>query len=171
MIGLRRYHACRELELERIPCYIALHFDEERVATAALEENVHRKDLTQPELLEVMLRLRAKGYTVERIAERSRLSAASVSVYLRIPEFPEPVRKAFFDGEISFEHVRALMGLGRGQMLGMLRRIRSEGLSSGDVGCWSPFGGTKRSSPISSIAESSSRGWAGTLNSSGGSGA
>lgn len=133
VMGVRRYFACRELRLERAPCFIRPHISEETVATLALEENRFRKDLTELELFRAIQALRAKGYTLERIAELTRLSEGDVLAYLKVPKLPSSVRKAFLRGEVSIGHIRVISTLPERKMIEILGRIKRERLSVGAV--------------------------------------
>lgn len=130
VMGVRRYFACKELGLKQVPCFIRPHVDKEQVAILALEENRYRKDLTEVELLRSVQALKARGYTLERIGEHARMSVADVSIYLRIPKLPKQLRDAFFSREISLAHVKVLASLKQEVMLGLLKLVRKEHLSS-----------------------------------------
>lgn len=129
VMGLRRYHACKELGLDRAPCYIRPHVSEEGISVLALEENRYRKDLTQTELFHAVCTLREKGYTRERIAELARLSVGDVSAYFKVPTLPPAVRRAFLGGEVSIGHIRVISTLPERKMIDILQRIKREGLS------------------------------------------
>jgi ParB family chromosome partitioning protein len=133
IMGIRRYFACRELGLERVPCVIRSTANEETIAILALEENNFRKDLTGMELCRAIQSLRARGHSLKSIAERAKLSRGDVSAYARIPTLPRAVRDAFFRGELSIGHVRLLLPLPERRMIELLERIRKEHLSVGGL--------------------------------------
>jgi ParB family chromosome partitioning protein len=130
IMGERRWRACREAGLERIPAIVRAT-DDEKLLLDALLENLHRAQLNPLEEAAAYDQLlRDFACTHEQLADRIGRSRSQVSNTLRLLKLPAPVQRRVAAGVISFGHARALLGLDDAEEQDTLaNRIVAEGLS------------------------------------------
>jgi ParB family chromosome partitioning protein len=111
IMGERRWRACREAGLERIPAIVRAT-DDEKLLLDALLENLHRAQLNPLEEAAAYDQLlRDFSCTHEQLADRIGRSRSQVSNTLRLLKLPAPVQRRVAAGVISFGHARALLAL------------------------------------------------------------
>ncbi len=109
--GERRYRACRQLGIDRIPA-IEVAASDMKGYELALIENIQRVDLNPVEEAESYLMLmEIYGYTQEKLADKLGKTRSSLSNKLRILKLPLNVKEMLKKGEISYGHARTLLGL------------------------------------------------------------
>ena len=128
--GERRWRACTELKLPKVPV-IVKEVDDQKMLEWALIENTQRKDLNPIE--------RARAYkelmtffnlTQEEIARRVGLDRATVTNYMRLLDLPDEVQDDVAKESISTTHARSLLSIDDKQLqIKLAKRIRKEGLS------------------------------------------
>jgi ParB family chromosome partitioning protein len=130
IMGERRWRACREAGLERIPAIVRAT-DDEKLLLDALLENLHRAQLNPLEEAAAYDQLlRDFSCTHEQLADRIGRSRSQVSNTLRLLKLPAPVQRRVAAGVISFGHARALLSLDDAEEQDKLaHRIVAEGLS------------------------------------------
>ncbi|WNI16665.1 ParB/RepB/Spo0J family partition protein [Actinacidiphila sp. ITFR-21] len=130
IMGERRWRACREAGLDRIPAIVRAT-DDEKLLLDALLENLHRAQLNPLEEAAAYDQLlRDFACTHEQLADRIGRSRSQVSNTLRLLKLPAPVQRRVAAGVISFGHARALLGLEEAEEQDKLaNRIVAEGLS------------------------------------------
>jgi ParB family chromosome partitioning protein len=130
IMGERRWRACREAGLERIPAIVRAT-DDEKLLLDALLENLHRAQLNPLEEAAAYDQLlRDFACTHEQLADRIGRSRSQVSNTLRLLRLSAPVQRRVAAGVISFGHARALLGLEDAEEQDKLaNRIVAEGLS------------------------------------------
>jgi ParB family chromosome partitioning protein len=130
IMGERRWRACREAGLERIPAIVRATEDEKLLLDALLE-NLHRAQLNPLEEAAAYDQLlRDFACTHEQLADRIGRSRSQVSNTLRLLKLPAPVQRRVAAGVISFGHARALLSLDDAEEQDRLaHRIVAEGLS------------------------------------------
>ncbi|WP_335971797.1 MULTISPECIES: ParB/RepB/Spo0J family partition protein [Streptomycetaceae] len=130
IMGERRWRACREAGLERIPAIVRAT-DDEKLLLDALLENLHRAQLNPLEEAAAYDQLlRDFACTHEQLADRIGRSRSQVSNTLRLLKLSAPVQRRVAAGVISFGHARALLSLEDAEEQDRLaHRIVAEGLS------------------------------------------
>lgn len=130
IMGERRWRACREAGLERIPTIVRAT-DDEKLLLDALLENLHRAQLNPLEEAAAYDQLlRDFACTHEQLADRIGRSRSQVSNTLRLLKLSAPVQRRVAAGVISFGHARALLSLDDAEEQDRLaHRIVAEGLS------------------------------------------
>ncbi|MYS20396.1 chromosome partitioning protein, ParB family [Streptomyces sp. DvalAA-14] len=130
IMGERRWRACREAGLERIPAIVRAT-DDEKLLLDALLENLHRAQLNPLEEAAAYDQLlRDFACTHEQLADRIGRSRSQVSNTLRLLKLSAPVQRRVAAGVISFGHARALLGLDDAEEQDKLaNRVVAEGLS------------------------------------------
>lgn len=133
--GERRWRACKEVGLEKVPC-IERDVDEKEMMELALIENLQRKDLTAFEESDGLQSLVEKfGYTHAQIAQVIGKSRTSVTEALSLNQMPIEVKALCRQADISSKSL--LLQIVRlpdeDEMKKLVERIRSEGLTREDV--------------------------------------
>lgn len=109
--GERRFRACRELGLEKIPA-IVREVPDSQMLEIALIENIQRKDLNPIEKAEAFRQLiDSLNLTHEEAALRVGKDRSSVTNYLRLLDLPPQVRDLLAENRLSMGHARALLSL------------------------------------------------------------
>jgi ParB family chromosome partitioning protein len=130
IMGERRWRACREAGLERIPA-IVRHTEDEKLLLDALLENLHRAQLNPLEEAAAYDQL-LKDFdcTHDQLADRIGRSRPQVSNTLRLLKLSPPVQRRVAAGVLSAGHARALLSVDDSEEQDRLaHRIVAEGLS------------------------------------------
>lgn len=130
IMGERRWRACREAGLERIPAIVRATEDEKLLLDALLE-NLHRAQLNPLEEAAAYDQL-LKDFdcTHDQLADRIGRSRPQVSNTLRLLRLSPPVQRRVAAGVLSAGHARALLSVEDGEEQDRLaHRIVAEGLS------------------------------------------
>lgn len=130
IMGERRWRACREAGLERIPAIVRAT-DDEKLLLDALLENLHRAQLNPLEEAAAYDQLLQDfACTHEQLADRIGRSRSQVSNTLRLLKLSAPVQRRVAAGVLSAGHARSLLSLEDVQEQDALAsRIVAEGLS------------------------------------------
>jgi len=128
--GERRWRACQEVGMERIPAIVRDAADDEMLRDALLE-NLHRAQLNPLEEAAAYQQLLADfGGTQEELAQRLGRSRPQVANTLRLLKLPPAVQRRVAAGVISAGHARALLSLeDPAAMDALADRIVQEGMS------------------------------------------
>lgn len=90
--GERRYRACKELGLQKIPVFVIM--DKDKIAELSLVENIQREDLSTVERAEAVCRLKTeKGYSYRELAELINKSTDTVRLLERITKLPDHIKE------------------------------------------------------------------------------
>jgi len=130
IMGERRWRACREAGLERIPAIVRAT-DDEKLLLDALLENLHRAQLNPLEEAAAYDQL-LKDFdcTHDELADRIGRSRPQVSNTLRLLRLSPAVQRRVAAGVLSAGHARALLSVEDGEEQDKLaHRIVAEGLS------------------------------------------
>jgi ParB family transcriptional regulator, chromosome partitioning protein len=130
IMGERRWRACREVGLERIPAIVRAT-DDEKMLLDALLENLHRAQLNPLEEAAAYEQL-LKDFdcTQEQLAERIGRSRPQVTNTLRLLRLSPKVQNRVAAGVLSAGHARALLPVEDSDEQDRLaHRIVAEGLS------------------------------------------
>ncbi|MBA0052821.1 ParB/RepB/Spo0J family partition protein [Streptomyces sp. AJS327] len=130
IMGERRWRACREAGLERIPAIVRKTEDEELLLDALLE-NLHRAQLNPLEEAAAYDQLlKDFNCTHDQLADRIGRSRPQVSNTLRLLRLSPSVQRRVAAGVLSAGHARALLSVEDGEEQDRLaHRIVAEGLS------------------------------------------
>ena len=128
--GERRWRACQEVGMDRIPAIVRDAADDEMLRDALLE-NLHRAQLNPLEEAAAYQQLLADfGGTQEELAQRLGRSRPQVANTLRLLKLPPAVQRRVAAGVISAGHARALLSLDDPAAMDALAdRVVQEGLS------------------------------------------
>ncbi|MFZ3471580.1 ParB/RepB/Spo0J family partition protein [Streptomyces sp. 4.24] len=130
IMGERRWRACREAGLQRIPAIIRAT-DDEKLLLDALLENLHRAQLNPLEEAAAYDQLLQDfNCTHDQLADRIGRSRPQVSNTLRLLKLSPPVQRRVAAGVLSAGHARALLSVDNSEEQDRLaHRIVAEGLS------------------------------------------
>ncbi|MEV6563326.1 ParB/RepB/Spo0J family partition protein [Streptomyces kronopolitis] len=130
IMGERRWRACREAGLEKIPAIVRAT-DDEKLLLDALLENLHRAQLNPLEEAAAYDQLlKDFACTHDELADRIGRSRPQVSNTLRLLKLSPSVQKRLAAGVLSAGHARALLSVEDSEEQDHLaRRIVAEGLS------------------------------------------
>ncbi|MCX4824356.1 ParB/RepB/Spo0J family partition protein [Streptomyces sp. NBC_01142] len=130
IMGERRWRACREAGLERIPA-IVRDTDDEKLLLDALLENLHRAQLNPLEEAAAYDQLlKDFNCTHDQLADRIGRSRPQVSNTLRLLRLSPSVQRRVAAGVLSAGHARALLSVEDSEEQDRLaHRIVAEGLS------------------------------------------
>ncbi|MFC7217155.1 ParB/RepB/Spo0J family partition protein [Streptomyces polyrhachis] len=130
IMGERRWRACREAGLTRIPAIVRAT-DDEKMLLDALLENLHRAQLNPLEEAAAYDQLlRDFDCTHDELADRIGRSRPQVSNTLRLLKLSPAVQRRVAAGVISAGHARALLSVDDAEEQDRLaHRIVAEGLS------------------------------------------
>ncbi|MDJ0380870.1 ParB/RepB/Spo0J family partition protein [Streptomyces sp. G-G2] len=130
IMGERRWRACREAGLERIPAIIRAT-DDEKLLLDALLENLHRAQLNPLEEAAAYDQLLQDFHcTHDQLADRIGRSRPQVSNTLRLLKLSPSVQRRVAAGVLSAGHARALLSVEDSEEQDRLaHRIVAEGLS------------------------------------------
>ncbi|MDT0453048.1 ParB/RepB/Spo0J family partition protein [Streptomyces hesseae] len=130
IMGERRWRACREAGLERIPAIVRAT-DDEKLLLDALLENLHRAQLNPLEEAAAYDQLlKDFSCTHDELADRIGRSRPQVSNTLRLLKLSPTVQKRVAAGVLSAGHARALLSVDDSEEQEKLAyRIVAEGLS------------------------------------------
>ncbi|MFE2373330.1 ParB/RepB/Spo0J family partition protein [Streptomyces sp. NPDC059398] len=130
IMGERRWRACREAGLERIPAIVRAT-DDEKLLLDALLENLHRSQLNPLEEAAAYDQLlKDFNCTHDQLADRIGRSRPQVSNTLRLLRLSPPVQRRVAAGVLSAGHARALLSVDDCEEQDRLaHRIVAEGLS------------------------------------------
>ncbi|MEE1939524.1 ParB/RepB/Spo0J family partition protein [Streptomyces sp. TRM 70361] len=130
VMGERRWRACREAGLERIPAIIRATEDEKLLLDALLE-NLHRAQLNPLEEAAAYDQLlKDFNCTHDQLADRIGRSRPQVSNTLRLLKLSPSVQRRVAAGVLSAGHARALLSVEDSEEQDRLaHRIVAEGLS------------------------------------------
>ncbi|MFI6344846.1 ParB/RepB/Spo0J family partition protein [Streptomyces sp. NPDC050560] len=130
IMGERRWRACREAGLERVPAIVRATEDEKLLLDALLE-NLHRAQLNPLEEANAYDQLlRDFNCTHDQLADRIGRSRPQVSNTLRLLKLSAAVQRRVAAGVLSAGHARALLSVEDSEEQDRLaHRIVAEGLS------------------------------------------
>ncbi|MET9465641.1 ParB/RepB/Spo0J family partition protein [Streptomyces sp. NPDC006544] len=130
IMGERRWRACREAGLPRIPAIIRAT-DDEKLLLDALLENLHRAQLNPLEEAAAYDQLLQDfNCTHDQLADRIGRSRPQVSNTLRLLKLSPSVQRRVAAGVLSAGHARALLSVDDSEVQDRLaHRIVAEGLS------------------------------------------
>ncbi|WP_434592395.1 ParB/RepB/Spo0J family partition protein [Streptomyces sp. A5-4] len=130
IMGERRWRACREAGLERIPAIVRAT-DDEKLLLDALLENLHRAQLNPLEEAAAYDQLlKDFNCTHDQLADRIGRSRPQVSNTLRLLRLSPSVQRRVAAGVLSAGHARALLAVDDSEEQDRLaHRIVAEGLS------------------------------------------
>ncbi|MFI9580787.1 ParB/RepB/Spo0J family partition protein [Streptomyces sp. NPDC052236] len=130
IMGERRWRACREAGLERIPA-IVRDTDDEKLLLDALLENLHRAQLNPLEEAAAYDQLlKDFNCTHDQLADRIGRSRPQVSNTLRLLRLSPKVQRRVAAGVLSAGHARALLSVEDSEEQNRLaHKIVAEGLS------------------------------------------
>lgn len=128
--GERRWRACREAGLERVPVRVRASSEAESLELALIE-NLQREDLNPIE--------EARGYrkllsnhqmTQAELADKVSKSRSTITNALRLLDLPEEVQELVYVGKLSAGHARAILAVpeesGR---IRLAEKVANEGMS------------------------------------------
>ena len=109
--GERRWLASQRAGKSTVPA-IVRHVSNEKAMEITIIENLQREDLNSVEQARAFERLgREFGLTHEEIAQRTGKDRSSISNFLRLLKLPTEVQTLVEQGQLTFGHAKALMGL------------------------------------------------------------
>ncbi len=111
IVGERRWLASQRAGKATVPA-IVRQVSNEQAMEMTIIENLQREDLNPLEQARAFDRLgREFGLTQEQIAQRTGKDRSSIANFLRLLKLPDRVQNLVEQGQLSFGHAKALMGL------------------------------------------------------------
>jgi ParB family transcriptional regulator, chromosome partitioning protein len=128
--GERRWRACRQAGLERVPVRVRASTETESLEMALIE-NLQRKDLNPIEESRGYRRLLTEyRMTQAELADKVSKSRSTVTNALRLLDLPEEVQELVYQGKLSAGHARAVLSVpDEAARLKLANKISSEELS------------------------------------------
>ncbi|QLC73079.1 ParB/RepB/Spo0J family partition protein [Pseudomonas sp. LPB0260] len=127
--GERRWRACHQAGLERIPAMVRELPDEAAIAMALIE-NIQREDLNPIEEAVALQRLQQEfQLTQQQVAEAVGKSRVTITNLLRLIALPEEIKTLLAHGDLEMGHARALLGLPAEQQVAGARHVVARGLT------------------------------------------
>lgn len=109
--GERRWLACKELHMKRVPAIIKRYSDLEASA-AALIENIQREDLNAVDEASAYQKLMDNhGLTQEELSARLGKSRSFIANMVRLLALPGDIKELLAEGKLTTGHARALLSL------------------------------------------------------------
>lgn len=125
--GERRWRACKQAGIDKIPAVIRELSDREALEVA-LVENIQRQSLTAIEEADGYKKLQEEfGYTQEKLAANLGKSRSHIANMLRLLQLPDEVKDIINTGALSMGHARALIS--SENPIELAYKIIEEGLS------------------------------------------
>jgi ParB family chromosome partitioning protein len=122
--GFRRWHACKRLKWEKVPCVIHTKLSELDAASINIAENIERKDLTPLEEARAINKLLEQGYSGEDIGKKLQRSPTWLASRLAILDLPPDVQDEVARGILSLKQVRYLVDLPKDLQYEAIRKIK-----------------------------------------------
>ncbi len=111
--GERRWRACRELGIEKIPAVVRRASDDQMLELALIE-NVQREELNPIERAQAFRDLmKSMGWTQDVMAKRVGLQRSSVANTIRLLDLPPKIQALVSRGTLAPGHARALLAFQR----------------------------------------------------------
>jgi len=128
--GERRWRACRQAGLERVPVRVRTSTEIESLEMALIE-NLQRKDLNPIEEARGYRRLLTEHrMTQAELADKVSKSRSTVTNALRLLDLPDEVQEIVYQGGMSAGHARAVLSVPEETArMKLARRIVDDGLS------------------------------------------
>lgn len=109
--GERRFRACREIGLKKIPVIIKEVSDEDALIIS-LMENIQRQELNPIEEARAYQQLvESFNLSQDNVAKAVGKNKTTISNMLRLLKLPEAILKYLGNGDISVGHAKALLGI------------------------------------------------------------
>jgi ParB family transcriptional regulator, chromosome partitioning protein len=93
--GQRRWHACKELGVAKVPVMLRAYRSQAEEMLAALAENINRVDLAPLDIAEGYRKLLRAGLSEDEIAERFDRGRRTIRKYIAIAGYPDDVKSVF----------------------------------------------------------------------------
>jgi len=127
--GERRWRACHQAGLEKIPAMVRDLPDEAAIAMALIE-NIQREDLNPIEEAVALQRLQQEfQLTQQQVAEAVGKSRVTITNLLRLIALPEEIKTLLSHGDLEMGHARALLGLPLERQVDGARHVVARGLT------------------------------------------
>ncbi|SDH36359.1 chromosome partitioning protein, ParB family [Pseudomonas benzenivorans] len=127
--GERRWRACHQAGLDKIPAMVRELPDDAAIAMALIE-NIQREDLNPIEEAVALQRLQQEfQLTQQQVAEAVGKSRATITNLLRLIALPEEIKTLLAHGDLEMGHARALLGLPVEQQVEGARHVVARGLT------------------------------------------
>lgn len=109
--GERRYQACKQIGLDRVPVRVR-EVDDDETIMLALIENIQRSDLNPIEEAYGYRRMMERGkMTQSQVAQAVSKGRSTVANALRLLELPEDAQLLLFEEKITAGHARAILSV------------------------------------------------------------
>ncbi len=128
--GERRWHACRQAGLKKVPVRI-MPMDDVQTLRVALVENLQRTDLNAIEEARGYKDLmRVGNFTQEQLSKEISKSRSAIANALRLLDLPEEVQALLYEGKLTAGHARAVLSVPEEEKrIKFAQKIANEGLS------------------------------------------
>ena len=109
--GERRWQACRQLRMEKVPAIVREAGDDEAIILALIE-NIQRSDLNPIEEAYGYRRMMERGkMTQAEVAQAVSKGRSTIANSLRLLELPEDAQRLLFEERITAGHARAILSI------------------------------------------------------------
>lgn len=109
--GERRWQACKQVGMEKIPVRV-MEVDDDETIILALVENIQRTDLNPIEEAYGYRRMMERGkMTQSQVAQAVSKGRSTIANALRLLELPEEAQQLLFEEKITAGHARAILSI------------------------------------------------------------
>lgn len=101
IIGQRRFLACNELGMEKIPALVVSVENETEALLRSFSENIQRLDLEPSDKMTVAATLRRELGSISKVAKRLGVTEQTVRNWLGFAGVPDPIRRMVEEGKFG----------------------------------------------------------------------
>lgn len=128
--GERRIMACRFLEMSHLVVVVKERPSAEKLAHAALIENVQRVDLNPIEIARSMKALIDEfSLSQEDLAQKIGKKRSTVANYLRLLQLSKEIQEALSEGKITFAHAKVLLSCPENDRKNLFQKMLTDRLT------------------------------------------
>jgi ParB family transcriptional regulator, chromosome partitioning protein len=130
--GQRRWHACKELGVAKVPVMLRAYRSQAEEMLAGLAENINRVDLAPLDIAEGYRKLLLAGLSEDEIAERFDRGRRTIRKYVAIAGYPDDVKAIFrqhpgvFTSTVLFNNFASRSFKSAAELRGEVQRFLSE---------------------------------------------
>jgi len=133
--GERRFRACKEIGLQKIPAYIIKAETKEVMLALSLIENIQREKLNPIEVANAYKRLSEEcNLSHEEISKKVGKDRTTIANSIRLLKLPPEIQSGLIQNKITVGHARALINFPNTKLqLKIFNKILNEGLNVREI--------------------------------------
>lgn len=127
--GERRYRACKQAGINRIPC-IVKNYNDQEVEAMAVIENIQREDLSPlEEAIAYKALMENQKLNQSELAQQIGKSQSTIANKLRLLKLSDDVKFSLDNKQITERHARAMLSLDKQHQQEVLREVLKKELN------------------------------------------